>query len=199
MKTEHISEIITLVNKFLSLSIYKDHKIDLSKLLFDQDFWNNFNIDYQKNYKDNNYKDNIIRSISLQGILCYRIARNLYLNNLESDAEIFSNLGRILSGMEIFYSADIGYGLKINHGLGIVIGARCKIGNNCLLHQGITIGDRNSQRPTIEDNVTIFAGAKILGGINIGKNAVIGANAVVITNIPENTTAVGVPARIIIK
>src|SRR5690242_6756085 len=101
--------------------------------------------------------------------------------------------------MEIYYSAEIGKGLKVNHGLGTVIGARTKIGENVLLHHGVTFGDKNGKRPCVKDNVTIYAGAKILGDITIGNNAIIGANSVCFSNVPDNATAAGVPARIIKK
>ena len=95
--------------------------------------------------------------------------------------------------------AKIGDGLHMMHFLGIVIGSGVVIGNNCTIYQQVTIGKEKGKFPKIGDNVIIYSGAKILGGVTIGDNSIIGANAVVITDVPENSIAVGVPARIIYR
>lgn len=179
--------------------------------LFDKFYFQNINVDfdaksileeyvfdYNKYYteKDIIY-NNLFSRLELVGILLYRIARWLYENGNEDMAYHYSNLGRLISGFEIYYSADIGKGLKINHGLGLVIGARCKIGENVLLHQNVTIGDRHGERPTIQNNVIIYAGAKILGGITLGNHSIIGANCVCMKNVPDRATMVGIPGRLI--
>lgn len=155
--------------------------------------------DYQRYFPSDEViiLNKVINRIELQGILLYRIARYYFLNGNQFYADCFSALGRFLSGFEIYYSAEIGKGLKINHGLGLVVGARVKIGNNVLLHQGVTLGDKDGGRPIISDNVVIYAGAKVLGNVQIGKGAIIGANCVCYINIPDNKKAVGIPARII--
>jgi serine O-acetyltransferase len=159
-----------------------------------------FLFDYNR-YFDGNYidSDKFFSRIELIAILCYRIAHWFFENENETTANHYSNLGRLISGFEIYYSAQIGKGMKINHGLGTVIGSRCKIGDNVLLHQNVTIGDRKGERPTILDNVTIYAGAKILGGIRLGNNSIVGANAVCLIDVPDKAVAVGVPAQIISK
>ena len=119
----------------------------------------------------------IKQRLELVGILLYRISREYFLKG-NSKCDYYSLLGRFLSGFEIYYSAEIGNGLRINHGIGTVIGARVKIGDNCLIHQNITLGDKNSGRPTIGNNITIYSGAKILGDIHIGDGSIIGANSV---------------------
>ena len=111
--------------------------------------------------------------------------------------DAYSLLARHIGQIEIFYSADIGKGFKINHGVGTVIGARCKIGDNCMIHQNCTIGDRKGGRPTIGNNVIIYAGAMILGDITIGDNTIIGANSVVTKSCPPNSILVGSPAKIV--
>lgn len=135
----------------------------------------------------------------LHAILTYRIARLLYLNpDIDSTSrqkDILSNLGRMHSLSELYYSADIGYGLKINHGIGTIIGARCKVGNNCLLHQNVTLGDKHGGRPTLGNNCTVYAGATILGEVTIGNCSIIGANALVINSCPNNAIMVGIPAK----
>ena len=104
------------------------------------------------------------------------------------------------TGIEIHPGAQIGKGLFIDHGMGVVIGETTVIGDNCLLYQGVTLGgtgkDKGKRHPTLGDNVMVGAGAKVLGPINIGNNVKVAANAVVLKDIPDNCTAVGVPARI---
>lgn len=143
--------------------------------------------------------NNVLLRAELQGILLYRLARNYFLENNINEADKCASLGRFLSGFEIYYSAEIGKGLKINHGLGLVVGARTKIGNNALLHQGVTFGDKDAGRPVVGDNVTVYAGAKILGHVTIGNNSIIAANCVCFIDVPENKTAVGIPAKILNK
>lgn len=156
-----------------------------------------FQFDYNRYFPDEIIlKEKLFSRIELIGILLYRIARNYFLKNKEEVALHYSNLGRIISGFEIFYSAEIGSGLKINHGLGTVIGARCKIGENALVHQNVTFGDRNGGRPVLLDNVTVYAGAKILGNIVCGNNSVIAANCVCLTDVPDDGVIVGVPGKI---
>ena len=111
--------------------------------------------------------------------------------------DAYSLLAWHIGQIEIFYSAEIGKGFKINHGLGTVIGARCKIGENCMIHQNCTIGDRKGGRPTIGNNVVIYAGAMILGDISIGDNTIIGANSVVTKSCPPNSILLGTPAKIV--
>jgi serine O-acetyltransferase len=162
---------------------------------------NVFLFDYQRYFPNETEIElnKVLLRTELQGILLYRLARNYYLGNNINAADKCSLLGRFLSGFEIYYSAEIGKGLKINHGLGLVVGARTKIGNNALLHQGVTFGDKDSGRPVVGDNVIVYAGAKILGNVNIGHNSIIAANCVCFIDVPENKTAVGVPAKILKK
>jgi len=108
-----------------------------------------------------------------------------------------SYIQRIYTQIEIYYSATIGQNLKIIHGAGTVIGARVVIGDDVTIYQNVTIGDRgdgDNGRPAIEDNVKIFAGAKVLGDITVGENSVIGANTVLLTSCDKNSLMVGIPA-----
>lgn len=156
-----------------------------------------FQFDYNRYFPDENIlKGHLFSRIELIGILLYRISRNYYLNDKEEIALHYSNLGRIISGFEIFYSADIGKGLKIYHGLGTIIGARCKIGQNVLVHQNVTFGDKNGGRPVLLDNVTVYAGAKILGKIICGNNSIIAANCVCMIDVPDNGIIAGIPGKI---
>lgn len=156
-----------------------------------------FETDYERYYPDAIVSiDKVVSRLELVGILLYRLARTYFLARDEITANHLSNLGRIVSGFEIYYSADIGKGLKINHGLGTVIGARCVIGDNALIHQGVTLGDRNGARPTLLNNVSVYAGAKILGRVVCGNQSVIAANCVCITDVPDNAVMIGIPGKI---
>ena len=139
----------------------------------------------------------------LHAILFYRISHFLYLNGHRILAHTVSNIARFFTGIEIHPAAIIGKGLLIDHGMGVVIGATAIIGDDCTLFQGVTLGGRGNSKgkrhPTLRNGVFVGAGAKILGDIEIGNNAKIGANAVVLCDVPESSTAVGIPTRIIDK
>ena len=153
--------------------------------------------DYERYFNSTEMRFHQVKSRpELQAILLYRISRSFFLQG-STYCDAFSLLGRFLSGIEIYYSAVIGKGVKINHGIGTVVGARVVIGSNCLIHQGVTFGDKDGHRPLIGDNVTVYAGAKIIGNVSVGDNAVIGANSVVLKDVPPNSTAAGIPARIL--
>lgn len=117
----------------------------------------------------------------------YRIARYCFLHGDSKNAQEFSSLAFAHTGIEIYYSAEIGANFKMNHGIGTIIGARSKIGDNVLLHHNITLGDKNGGRPTIGNNVTIYPGTVIVGNIEIGDNSIIGANVFVDKTYPENS------------
>lgn len=155
-----------------------------------------FKYDFNRYFNGDLKIDLIFSRVELIGILLYRIARYFYLDNNEVMANHISNLGRVVSNFEIYYSATIGKGLKINHGLGTVLGARCIIGENALIHQGVTLGDRNGARPELLNNVTVYAGAKILGGIVCGNNSVVAANTVCLIDVPDNSVIIGIPGKI---
>ena len=110
-------------------------------------------------------------------------------------------MSRFFTGIEIHPAAFIGKRLLIDHGMGVVIGETAVIGDDCTLFHGVTLGGtgkkRGKRHPTLCDGVFVGSGAKILGDIEIGRGAKIGANAVVLTDIPDNTTAVGMPARVV--
>ena len=136
----------------------------------------------------------------LKAVRSYRRAHWFYQHKWFTIARIISQRARHKTGIEIHPGAQIGKGLFIDHGMGVVIGETTNIGDNCLLYQGVTLGgtgkDKGKRHPTLGDNVMVGAGAKVLGPINIGSNVKVAANAVVLSDIPENCTAVGVPARI---
>ena len=140
---------------------------------------------------------------TIHALIAYRISHYLYINKLFFLARLISQISRFFTGIEIHPGAKIGRGLVIDHGMGVVIGETAEIGDNVLLYHGVTLGgtgkDKGKRHPTVGNNVVIGAGAKVLGPIYIGSNSKIGANSVVLNNVPEGVTAVGIPAKNIIK
>ena len=136
-------------------------------------------------------------------IMWHRISHLLWKIKLKLVARIISNILRTLTGIEIHPGAKIKSGFFIDHGMGVVIGETTEIGNNVTIYQGVTLGgissNKGKRHPTIDDNVIVGAGSKILGPLRIGINTKIGANSVVIEDIPENSTVVGTPGKLLIK
>ncbi len=139
----------------------------------------------------------------LHALFFYRIAHFLYGIKLFLLARMISNIGRLLTGIEIHPGAKIGKGIFIDHGMAVVIGETTVIGDNVTIYQGATLGgtgkEKGKRHPTIEENVVISSGAKILGPFTVGKNSKIGAGSVVLKEVPPNCTVVGVPGRIVVK
>ena len=137
----------------------------------------------------------------LHAIHHYRMAHWFYKHRMFMMARIISQTSRFFTGIEIHPGATIGKGFFIDHGMGVVIGETAVIGDNCLIYQGVTLGgtgkDKGKRHPTLGNNVMVGSGAKVLGPFTVGNNVKIAANAVVLEAIPDNCTAVGVPARII--
>ncbi|MBE7013408.1 MAG: serine O-acetyltransferase [Ruminococcaceae bacterium] len=137
----------------------------------------------------------------LHALVFHRYAHFFYNCRLKFLARLISQYGKFLTGIEIHPGATIGKGLFIDHGTGVVIGETAVIGDNCTLYQGVTLGgtgkDKGKRHPTLGDNVMIGSGAKVLGPFAVGSNSKIAANAVVLSEVPENSTCVGVPARIV--
>lgn len=143
----------------------------------------------------------ILTYSGLHALLAYRLSHKLLKNGFPTLARIVSQLAKFFTGIEIHPGATIGKGLFIDHGMGVVIGETTIIGDNCTLYQGVTLGgtgkDRGKRHPTLGNNVTVGAGAKVLGPFKVGDNAKIAAGAVVLKEVPANATAVGVPARVV--
>ena len=131
----------------------------------------------------------------------HQAAHFCYCHNLKFLARTISQWSRFWTGIEIHPGAKSGRRLDIDHGMGIVIGETAEIGDDCLLYHGVTLGgtgkDQGKRHPTIGNNVLVSTGAKVLGPFKVGDGARIAANAVVLKEIPENATAVGVPARVV--
>lgn len=138
---------------------------------------------------------------SFKVILHYRIAHKLYLKKHYFLARWISQRAVRKTGIEIHPGATIGRGLFIDHGSGVIIGETAVLGDNVTLYQGVTLGgtgkEHGKRHPTLEDNVMVSAGAKVIGSFIVGKNSKIGAGSVVIEEVPPNCTVVGVPGRIV--
>ena len=137
----------------------------------------------------------------VHAVLYHRLAHWLYRHRRFFLARCVSQWSRFWTGIEIHPGAKIGRRLVIDHGMGIVIGETAEIGDDCLLYQGVTLGgtgkDKGKRHPTLGNNVMVSAGAKVLGPFKVGDNARIASNAVVLSEIPSDATAVGVPARVV--
>ena len=137
----------------------------------------------------------------VHALAAYRVAHKLHVNKHYFGARAISQTARFFTGIEIHPGAKIGRGMVIDHGMGVVIGETAEIGDNCTIYQGVTLGgtgkDVGKRHPTLGNNVMVGAGAKVLGPFTIGDNTKIAANAVVLEEIPENCTAVGMPAKIV--
>ena len=138
---------------------------------------------------------------SFKAILCYRVAHRLFLKKHYFLARWVSQRAVRKTGIEIHPGARIGKGLFIDHGSGVIIGETAELGNNVTLYQGVTLGgtgkEKGKRHPTLQDNVMVSAGAKVLGSFTIGENSKIGAGSVVLKEVPPNCTVVGVPGRVV--
>lgn len=135
----------------------------------------------------------------VHAILAHRVAHALYNAGVPFLPRLLAAASRLLTGIEIHPAARIGSGCFIDHGMGVVIGETAEIGDDVTLYQGVTLGGtgfaRGKRHPTVEDNVTIGSGAKLLGPITVGHGSKIGANTVVINDVPPNSTVVGNPGH----
>ena len=137
----------------------------------------------------------------LWALLFHRIAHSLYTKGLRFLPRFISAIGQFLTVIDIHPAASIGRRVFIDHGVGVVIGETAIIRNDVIIYQQVTLGgvsiSKGKRHPTLENNVVIGAGAKILGNITIGEHSKVGANSVVVKNVPANSTAVGIPARVL--
>lgn len=138
----------------------------------------------------------------LHALVLHRLAHALWLRGFRWLGRFTSQFSRWMTGIEIHPGATIGNGVFIDHGMGVVIGETAEIGDGCTIYQGVTLGGTSltkgaKRHPTLGRNVVVGAGAKVLGGFEVGDDAAIGSNAVVTKPVPPGATAVGIPARII--
>ena len=137
----------------------------------------------------------------LHALIAYRVSHFLFKHKLYILARLISQCSKFFTGIEIHPGAKIGKGLFVDHGSGVVIGETTVVGDYCTIYQGVTLGgtgkEKGKRHPTLGNNVMVGSGAKILGPFRVGDNAKIAANAVVLEEVPDDCTAVGVPARIV--
>ena len=136
-----------------------------------------------------------------QALSMHRISHRLWKHKLPLLPRLLSHFTRFVTGIEIHPGARIGRGVFIDHGMGVVIGETSEIGDRCLLYQGVTLGgtgkESGKRHPTLESNVVVGAGAKVLGAICVGTNTRIGAGSVVVKDVEANSTVVGIPGRVV--
>jgi serine O-acetyltransferase len=137
----------------------------------------------------------------LHAIWAHRFAHGFFKRKMFFIARVISQISRFFTGIEIHPGAKIGRRFFIDHGMGVVIGETCEIGNNVTIFQGVTLGgtgkEKGKRHPTIEDDVLIATGAKVLGSITVSKGSKIGAGSVVLRDVPEHSTVVGIPGRVV--
>ncbi|HIP59930.1 MAG TPA: serine O-acetyltransferase [Campylobacterales bacterium] len=146
----------------------------------------------------------IINYPGVWALVNYRVAHIIYQKNFKTFARILMGITQIITNVDIHPRCTIGRGVFIDHGFGVVIGETAVIEDDVLIYQGVTLGGVNLERdakrhPTIKRGAVIGGGAKILGNITIGENARVGANSVVVKSVPADSTAIGIPARVIIR
>lgn len=135
----------------------------------------------------------------VHALILHRFAHWFYRKRLFFIARLISQISRFFTLIEIHPGAQLGHGILIDHGCGVVIGETTVVGDNCTIYQGVTLGGvgtaKGKRHPTLGNNVTVGAGAKILGSFEVGDNCAVAANAVLLRPLEENTTAAGIPAR----
>lgn len=156
---------------------------------------------YEKDPAAENILEVLFCYPGLHALIMHRIAHKLNYWKIPLIPRILSNISRFFTGIEIHPAARIGRRFFIDHGMGVVIGATTIIGDDVLLYQGVTLGgtgnEHGKRHPTLGDNIVVGSGAKVLGNIEIGSNSRIGAGSVVVDSVPENSTVVGIPGRIV--
>lgn len=142
----------------------------------------------------------LLTSPGLHAIWTHRAANALWKRGAKLPALVIAQGARSVTGVEIHPGATIGRRFFVDHGMGVVIGETAEVGDDVMLYHGVTLGGRSMERtkrhPTVEDGVTIGAGARVIGPVTIGCQAQVGANAVVVKDVPARATAIGVPAKV---
>jgi serine O-acetyltransferase len=134
-------------------------------------------------------------------ILAHRLAHRLYRAGVPLIPRVLSQISRFFTGIEIHPGAKIGRRFFIDHGMGVVIGETTEIGDDVLIYQGVTLGgtgkDKGKRHPTLLDHVVVGTGAKVLGNITLGRHVKVGAGSVVVKSVPDDSTVVGIPGRVV--
>jgi serine O-acetyltransferase len=156
---------------------------------------------FQRDPAARNIWEVVLTYPGFHAILIHRLAHWLWQQRLPTLARCVSHVGRFLTGIEIHPGAKIGRRFFIDHGMGVVIGETAEIGDDVTIYQGVTLGGTSTERikrhPTIEESVTIFSGATVLGPVTVGRHSRVGAGSVLVTSVPPHSTVVGVPGRVV--
>lgn len=147
------------------------------------------------------YIEVLLTYSGLHAIWAHRVAHAFYKRKLFFIARLISQITRFFTGIEIHPGAVIGRRFFIDHGMGVVIGETCEIGDDVTIYQGVTLGgtghEKGKRHPTIKDHALIATGAKVLGAITIGEHSKVGGGSVVLKDVPDNSTVVGIPGRVV--
>ncbi|MFD2760750.1 serine O-acetyltransferase [Lentibacillus juripiscarius] len=149
------------------------------------------------------YTEVLLTYSGLHAIWAHRLSHFFFKRRLFFIARAISQVSRFFTGIEIHPGAIIGRKFFIDHGMGVVVGETCEIGDNVTIFQGVTLGgtgkEKGKRHPTIKDNAMITTGAKVLGNITIGSSSKVGAGSIVLKDVPDYSTVVGVPGRVVIQ
>ncbi len=149
------------------------------------------------------YFEVILTYSGLHAIWAHRFAHFFWKKKFFFIARVISQVSRFFTGIEIHPGAKVGRRCFIDHGMGVVIGETCEIGDNVTLFQGVTLGgtgkEKGKRHPTLEDHTLVATGAKVLGSITIGKCSKVGAGSVVLQDVPQNSTVVGIPGKVVVQ
>ncbi len=175
----------------------------MSKISFFAQIKEDFSIVWERDPAIHSKLELLTNYPGVWSIFWYRIANRLYKRGFKVVARMLMGLNQIFTGIDIHPAATIGRRVFIDHGIGVVIGETAEVGDDVTIYQQVTLGgvslSHGKRHPTIKEGAVIGAGAKVLGNIVVGKNAKIGANSVVVKDVPDECTAVGIPARVVRK
>ncbi len=161
------------------------------------------NVVFEQDPAARTYVEVFLTYSGLHAIWAHRIAHGFYKRRWFFIARVISQISRFFTGIEIHPGAFIGRRFFIDHGMGVVFGETCEIGDNVTIYQGVTLGgtgkEKGKRHPTVKDNALIATGAKVLGSIIIGENSKVGGGSVVLRDVPDNSTVVGIPGRVVIQ
>ncbi|HLR65872.1 serine O-acetyltransferase [Virgibacillus alimentarius] len=161
------------------------------------------NVVFEQDPAARTYFEVFLTYSGLHAIWSHRVAHALYKRNFFFIARVISQFNRFFTGIEIHPGAKIGRRFFIDHGMGVVIGETCEIGDNVTIYQGVTLGgtgkEKGKRHPTVKDNALIATGAKVLGSITIGESSKVGGGSVVLRDVPDHSTVVGIPGRVVVQ
>ncbi|MBR8828841.1 MAG: serine O-acetyltransferase [Gomphosphaeria aponina SAG 52.96 = DSM 107014] len=162
-----------------------------------------FQIVFERDPAARNWLEVVLCYPGFHALTVHRISHWLYTHDVPLFPRLISHIGRLFTGIEIHPGAQIGKGVFIDHGMGVVIGETAIVGDYCLIYQNATLGGTGKQsgkrHPTLGKNVVVGAGAKVLGNLNIGNHVRIGAGSIVLQDVPDDSTVVGIPGRIVTR